>query len=222
MSVYNAFAEEFAQTRDYRPSFWNVFLSYVPVNARVLDIGCGNGRLYQVLAQKQVTYVGLDNSQELLKIAAKENPAAQFLNGDMRELPFSNEEFDTIFCLAAFHHLDNNQDRIKVLQGIRRILRPAGHLIMTNWNLGSQWAKAQVEKGKYRSWGFHDFVVPWQDTQGNVLGERYYHGFDFPELEKLFRAAGWRQAISNEYLDRQGEKSNQENGDNLLSIWQKD
>jgi len=62
-----------------------------------LDAGCGYGR-----AMRWVTgpYTGVDNSPSLLGYARRAYPAAFFVDGDLRALPFEDGEFDIAFCIS--------------------------------------------------------------------------------------------------------------------------
>jgi SAM-dependent methyltransferase len=63
---YSAFAASFSETRSEAGREVQVILPYIADGARVLDIGCGNGRVAALLAEhrRDVMYVGIDASQE--------------------------------------------------------------------------------------------------------------------------------------------------------------
>lgn len=48
------------------------------------------------------------------------------------------ESYDAIIFLASFHHLETREERIQVLEDIRKYLTPNGAIYMTNWNLREQ------------------------------------------------------------------------------------
>ena len=79
---YAVIAPHFSQTRQ---KFWDEmrdFAESLGPGDRVLDLGCGNGRLYEVLKEKSIDYTGVDNSPELLGFAKKrwgENESRRFL-----------------------------------------------------------------------------------------------------------------------------------------------
>ncbi len=215
MSVYNNFAGEFSDTRQYLWDDLKPLLKYTRNGDKVLDLGCGNGRLYQLFDGMSIDYIGLDASEELIKKAQEKFPEVNFAVGDMRELPFPDDRYDVIYSIAAFHHLDNAEDRLKALSEIRRILKTGGKVVMTNWNLLGQWGSEQVEKEKYMRWE-NDFTVPFKNGEGKILGERFYHAFDLGELENLFSEARFK--IEENYYVKKGEKSNKGEGENIISI----
>ncbi|OIO52051.1 hypothetical protein AUJ78_01760 [Candidatus Peregrinibacteria bacterium CG1_02_41_10] len=167
----------------------------------ILDLGCGSGRLISLVKDYPVEYVGLDVSDKLLikakeliasyklpqyhSIRGKQAISYKLISGGMTDLSFSvDDQFDLVFALASFHHLETDKDRLKCLQEIKRALKPDGHLLMTNWNL---WQK-RFEKNAVDQNG--NLIIPWKNTQSKVLAERVYHRFDLEELEKLFLEAG--------------------------------
>jgi len=215
MSVYNNFAQEFSSTRKYLWDDLKPLVKYTRNGDKVLDLGCGNGRLYQLFEGVSIDYIGLDISEELIKKAQEKFPEIEFAVGDMRELPFPDDSYDVIYSIAAFHHLANAEDRLKALSEMRRILKPGGKIIMTNWNLLGQWGSEQVEKGKYKRFE-KDFTVPYKNPEGKVLGERFYHAFDLDELESLFVDTKFK--MEENYYVKKGEKSDLENGENIVSV----
>ncbi len=215
MSVYNNFAQEFSSTRQYLWDDLKPLAKYTRNGNKVLDLGCGNGRLYQLFDGMSIHYIGLDQSEELIKKAQEKFSGVDFAVGDMRELPFPDDSYDIIYSIAAFHHLANAEDRLKALSEMRRVLKPGGKVVMTNWNLLGKWGSEQVEKGKYKKWE-KDFTVPYKNSEGKILGERFYHGFDLDELESLLTEA--RFDLQENYYIKKGERSNLESGENIVSV----
>ena len=215
MSVYNNFAQEFSNTRQYLWDDLKPLLKYTRDGDKVLDLGCGNGRLYQLFKGMSIDYIGLDASEELIKKAWEKFPDADFSVGDMLELPFPDNSFDVIYAIASFHHLANSEDRLKALFEMQRILKPGGKVVMTNWNLLGSWGIEQVEKGKYKRWE-KDFTVPYKNPKGEVLGDRFYHAFDLLELKNLLAEAKFD--VEENYFIKKGDKSNKEEGENIVSV----
>ncbi len=68
-------------------------------NARVLEIGCGEGRLTWKYATASTLTIGMDPDQNALRIARAESPydlreKVRFIRATARHLPFSKETFD--------------------------------------------------------------------------------------------------------------------------------
>ncbi len=109
-------------------------LSEIKPGSSVLDIGCGTGRVRQVLPDN-LDYTGLDNSSELLEVARRRYPNNKFIQADALKLPFEDKLFDAILLIAVVHHFLNKKDRLTVLQEARRVLKPGGRLYLSVWNL---------------------------------------------------------------------------------------
>lgn len=197
---YNEISVAFCQTRQ---SEWREFASienFFKKNpdgnlGKVLDLGCGNGRLYSFLKNhfKNFHYVGIDFSTALLaeaKRAHKKKGAtktcATFVEGDILSLPFPDNTFDTIFSIASLHHIPSQNFREKAVKEIERVLKPNGHLVLLVWNLWQKrYAKHIIRSmigflttlGKY---DLFDLFIPWQHT---IF--RYYHAFTKRELHSL-------------------------------------
>ncbi|WRH26408.1 methyltransferase domain-containing protein [Arthrobacter sp. JZ12] len=73
-----------------------------PRNARILDAGCGQGRIGGELARRGHTVVGVDADAELVEAARAGHPGATWLVGDLSEVdrstPHLEEPFDVIVC----------------------------------------------------------------------------------------------------------------------------
>ncbi len=217
---FNDFAREFSATRTH---LWDdlrlpEFTRHLQSGDRVLDLGCGNGRLVQLFSEKNIEYVGLDQSEELIKIAKAKFPDKEFVVGDMTDLPFAGATFDHVYCIAAFHHLKTVTERSTTLKQIQRVLRPGGHGYMMNWNLHSEWAVRKLRNKEIKKLGDgdYDFLVPWKDDKGNVLVERYYHAFTLQELTELFDQTGF--TIEGQFYVKKGGRGDERGGENMVSI----
>ena len=220
--VYDVIAPLFSATREYNWADVEVLAEYIKPEDKVLDLGCGNGRLYQILAKKQALYTGLDQSGELIALAREKFPEAEFVVGGMTELLFEAASFDAIFSIAAFNHIPGQELQLKSLQEMKRVLKPGGLIVMTNWNLLSESAQKNIAKHGWKvlqespEQGI-DVMVPWKNPQGEVLGERYYHGFTVGELTSLANATDLQ--IVDLYFGHKGERLDQATGANIVSIF---
>ena len=97
--------------------------------ADVLDVPCGFGRHTLALARAGYRAVGVDRSPPLLDEARRRAGGARWpklMRADYRELPFAEESFDAAFNLfTSLGYLGDEED-VKVLAAIRRVLRPGG------------------------------------------------------------------------------------------------
>ena len=202
---YDLIAEEFSQTRGFLWEELKTFKDLVKDEEKVLDLGCGNGRLLELLQDKKIEYVGLDNSQKLIEIAKEKHPNFQFLVADALSLPFLADSFDKVFSISVFHHIPSEEFRLKFLEEIKRILKPKGILILTVWNL---WQKRYfllifkffILKLFFRSrLDFKDIFLPW----GRKI-DRYFHCFTKGEIERLIKEVNLKIKNSGEIKSRSG------------------
>lgn len=185
---YNTIGELFSKTRSYVWRELEVLGQYTFAGERVLDLGCGNGRMWEVLKEKNVDYIGIDSSERLIEIAKKRYPKNRFQKANALNLPFPPNYFDKIYSIAVFHHIPSKEFRLQFLREAKRVLKPEGLLILTVWNLW-QWynwkllLKFTLLKifGKSRL-DFKDVFVPWGKTC-----QRYVHNFSQRELRKLVK-----------------------------------
>ena len=88
---------------------------------RILDLGCGDGVLTDKLVAAGAQVVGIDGSADMVDAAGKRGLDVRVM--DAYQLSFSNE-FDAVFSNAALHWMKLDPDR--VIQGVRRALKPGG------------------------------------------------------------------------------------------------
>jgi SAM-dependent methyltransferase len=104
-------------------------------NRRVLDLGCGAGRLAMFLRPLTDHYVGVDVSPHMIAYCRRTFPEMRFEQADMRSLPFIPDgAFDAV--LAVFNLFDavSHEDRLRTLAEIRRVLAPDGLLAFSAHN----------------------------------------------------------------------------------------
>lgn len=100
-------------------------------NGRILDFGCGAGRLLQGIVKSfpNNQYVGADISMEGLKRAKKCLPNVEFVKiEDGKKLPFPKNEFDVIIAADVIEHV---YDIPVLLSEWNRILKPNGEIVIT-------------------------------------------------------------------------------------------
>lgn len=219
---YNRIAKHFSDTRyDKKITILEQFKDYIKNGQKVLDWGCGNGRLLFLLQDFDVTYIGTDQSIELIKIAQNlwkeeiDRGKAQFFCTDKQEKEFPAQYFDLVFMIASFHHLPDEVSRKKILKKIYQEIKIGAKLIMTNWNLESDWAKEKLQKD-WEVIGENDFLVPWKNPQGELMVKRYYHHFNKEELEDLLIESGFK--IEKNYFYAQTSWSDKKGGRNLVTV----
>ncbi|MBN1585033.1 methyltransferase domain-containing protein [Candidatus Uhrbacteria bacterium] len=222
---YNTIAAEFGATRDriWWPEI-EPFIRRIRNGDRVLDLGCGSGRALRLFVDLAVDYEGLDVSEGLIARARKEypDPLVNFRVGSMLTLPYEDGSFDAVLAIASLHHIPSVRYRLQAMGEIRRVLKPGGWLLMTNWDL---WridrrlrfvARNIILKAIGRSdLDWTDVMMPWTRS-GQVRANRFYHAFTLGELSRLCRQTGF-DVVENR---RSGERRRQGDG-NLVTVGRK-
>lgn len=130
MSRWNIFDNFLLQRRIYEA------LVYIPSNAIVCDIGCGDGKLLFSIKNKIREGIGIDK-----KIKEGKYDNLLFIKQDIDgyKLEINSEYVDVVLLLAVLEHLRNPKNTLKE---IYRILKPGGILILTT---PSPWSKIPLE-----------------------------------------------------------------------------
>ncbi len=120
--------EEMERLRDFAVHF------RLRPGERVLDAGCGSGRLIRLVLEEigaGGSLVELDFAPSMVELAQGKtaDPRVDFRVGDAHHLPFANGEFDKVIALALLPHLD---DPKRALKEFRRVLKPGGLLVIAH------------------------------------------------------------------------------------------
>ncbi|WP_248896884.1 class I SAM-dependent methyltransferase [Haloplanus halobius] len=182
-ATYDRIAEHFAATREYP---WPEIESFVddadPV-ALGLDIGCGNARHAEVLAERADRVVGLDASRGLLQAARERQDArgfdADLVQGDAARLPVAPSRFGLAVYVATLHHLRPREIRLASLDELSRVLAPGGRALVSVWS---------TTHDRFDATEGFDTTVDWTLPGGETV-PRYYHVYDPDEFERDLTAS---------------------------------
>jgi SAM-dependent methyltransferase len=94
-------------------------------NAALLDVSCGAGSLLAAACARNVKAVGIDLSDEAVRLARRVAPGAQLTVGSGESLPFRSSTFDYVSCLGSLEHF---LDMGKGLQEMIRVAKPTARL----------------------------------------------------------------------------------------------
>ena len=98
--------------------------------SRVLDVGCGNGELSEILSNRGLsvtaTDLGFDSIHRASSKIIKKNLKIPFVQGDIYRLPYDDHIFDAVVASEIVEHLEKPQD---AMLEVARVLRPGGYFI---------------------------------------------------------------------------------------------
>lgn len=138
----------------------------LPAGARVLDLGCGNGAKISRLATR-FEVVGVDLSEQQLRLARANVPEATFVQGDLAELDFTPGSFDAVTALYSLVHVPR-EDHRELFERIRQWLGPGGLFLASLSHVGGE-----------------DRTYEWLGV------EMFFSGFDADTNRRLVRDAGF-------------------------------
>jgi SAM-dependent methyltransferase len=117
-----------------------MLVRYAPAPARVIDLGCGAGRVGIALKNSGYEVTGLDLVWPMIRTArdlyAENNLPPRLIQADIRSIPCANEQYDVaLIFIAALQHIPDRSARRAVLAEVLRIIRSGGVLILALDNL---------------------------------------------------------------------------------------
>jgi len=96
----------------------------------LLDIGCGSGIFSDLAQSKGISITGIDACENLIRRAKQRNSDANFLVGDMEELPFNNDSFDVVCGFNSFQYAGNIKN---AFTEAKRVLKDKGKIVVMIW-----------------------------------------------------------------------------------------
>jgi ubiquinone/menaquinone biosynthesis C-methylase UbiE len=102
-------------------------------NAKILDLGCGDGRNLPLLLNLEfdvhATEISEDILDNLIKFAEETNWKIDFQKGTNTNLPYSDNYFDYILSCSSFYYMEKEIKWEQIMEEICRVLRPNGFFI---------------------------------------------------------------------------------------------
>lgn len=252
--TYNRIAQYFSQTRFYISDDIKNPLRYVldqafpreGITGRVLDLGCGSGRMWDFFKHYPVQYVGVDASAELIKSACShydiptdtmicEEGRVQFQVKTIEQLSYPDNSFDLVTLIAVLNHIPHPRLQQDIINEAYRVLRPGGYIFLTNWNMWRFDSKKTIwpfwqdrlnlddsswEDTYYiprAQLGTKDVITVWQSQEAK--GPLFYYAYTLGQLKRQVKKAGFH-VLESHYADRHGKK-HWWNGKNLVVLAKK-
>jgi ubiquinone/menaquinone biosynthesis C-methylase UbiE len=169
---------------------------------KLIDLGCGTGRLLLPFAQLGYSVVGVDLSEEMLRVAAEKFRAAglavPLIRANLVELDgFRDEVFDYAVCLfSTLGMIIGAEYRRQMLAHVHRLLKPDGRFVLHVHNRGfhiwTQAGRRWLVQDTLRRWrkseDAGDFEMPHHD---GIAGLALHH-FSRNEIERELNLTGFR------------------------------
>lgn len=186
-------------TRKYDKAILFQVESMLNKGQKILDVGCGYGRIALPLLKKGYDLRGIDLNKgyirQIRKQLTTDEEKARFSVADMCDLPFEADTFDVVLCLwSVFDELLERQYQVKALQEMHRVLRKGGFAFIEG-HLYEEPTTKQKRKGYV---GGQDGRVVRHDVAG---GQYYIFNHDIESLKGVIVMAGIeRFSVSEEWF----------------------
>jgi len=112
---------------------------------RVLDAGCGGGRYAKICGESAAIVSGADHTRAVDKARQLCNHLAniQFVQADLKHLPFEPASFDFVFSIGVMHH---DSDTRKVFDAVAKMVKPGGRYSVWLYRR-NQWWQEMINTG---------------------------------------------------------------------------
>lgn len=226
---YQHHAHSFSETRNSAWAGWQELLSFFQEKhpLKILDIGCGNGRFAQFLKQtiNDFTYLGIDNSTELIQTAQRqvESKDCLFSIQDCLSVSFASRltaKYTHLVAFGVLHHIPSQSKRLDFITTLAQLLEENGYFIISFWqplNSAQRFNKKQLDSTQFgiqpNELEQGDLLLGWQDNSGYA---RYCHSFSNQEIDWYIRK------MSQEFMLVKRFQADGKTGNlNQYVIWQK-
>jgi SAM-dependent methyltransferase len=169
----------------------------LPENARILDVGCGDGFHLDVLKEfghKTWQLEGVDADERA--VSAGEQKGLQIHLGTLETVDLPQNAYDLVLLIQTVEHVS---DPPKLLNQIRHLLKPGGKLLIVTDNTDSP--DFRIFKGRY--WGGYHFPRHWNlfnpDTMRKLAQKC---GFEPEKIVTAVSPVNWTYSIRNLLDDR--------------------
>jgi tRNA (uracil-5-)-methyltransferase TRM9 len=204
---YGQFGAPFSATRRRLQPGVKKILETIRADESVLDLGCGNGNFLRELHRRghNAPLLGVDFSLPLLR-EAEAAPGVEFREVDLTQLSVGSDQWlavggqwSVVCMFAALHHIPSHEIRLDMLNAIKKLLKPNGKFILSNW----QFLNSEKLRARIQPWSRVGLLEDDVDEGDHLLdwrsggeGLRYAHHFSAEELSALAGQAGFKVEAS--------------------------
>lgn len=161
----------------------------------MLDLGCGEGKVAEILFGRKFIDIGLDPEPTMITKAKKYGVYKKVVAGDARDIPISNNKISFIFSNSVVEHIPNIN---KVISEVSRILEKDGQLMFTvpNQNLRKNLFFTRL----FNALGLKSLGKKYSNLINNQLD--HFNLLTNNQWKSLFKSNGLELTYIASYLDK--------------------
>jgi SAM-dependent methyltransferase len=168
----------------------------LPDNARIIDVGCGDGfhlKLLKEYGRKSWTLEGIDVDRRAAEMAEKTGLKVHL--GSVENIGLPENSYDLAFMIQTIEHLEKP---VEILSAVRKILKPDGRLVIVTDNTDA--LDFKLFKSGY--WGGYHFPRHWNLFNRNSLTKFAGKvGFEIVDLTTQVSPVNWVYSVHNALVD---------------------
>lgn len=173
----------------------------IPVNAHILDVGCGDGfhlKLLKKYGLQSWQLEGVDFDERAVQMARKSGLTVH--QGKVQTAGLPEESYDLAFMIQTIEHLGNPPE---VLDHINRLLKPGGKLVIVTDNTGS----IDFNWFKKRYWGGYHFPRHWNlFNRKSLTALAAKTGYKIESIETQVSPVNWVYTCHNYLVGKNAPK----------------
>ncbi len=168
----------------------------LPIDARILDVGCGDGfhlKLLKEHGKKSWMLEGVDVDKRAAEMAEKSGLKIHL--GSIEKLNLPENFYDLAFMIQTIEHVEKPDE---ILSAVKKVLKTGGKLVIVTDNTDS--IDFKFFKNSY--WGGYHFPRHWNLFNRNSLSKLAEKaGFEIANLETQVSPVNWVYSIHNALVD---------------------
>ncbi|KTC66332.1 S-adenosyl-L-methionine-dependent methyltransferases (plasmid) [Legionella adelaidensis] len=179
---YQATAQEFARNVDDLVPTGSIekFIKLLPPKAKIIDIGCGSGRDAKLFTNMDAIVLGIDFSSNLIDIAKRNAPLAEFQLMDIETMNLPAASFDGAWAACSLGHI-SKKIFPDVIKRIHFLLKEKGYFYLTL----KKGANEILEQDFRYDGDIKKFCAFYEEEElKNILQEAQFKILEFDIIEK--------------------------------------
>jgi SAM-dependent methyltransferase len=174
----------------------------VKAGDNVLDLCCGQGNVAEALVKRGCKVTGVDFSSAMLELARRRVRDAAFINADVQDLPFQDDEFDAVVSNFGICHVP---DQKRALAEVKRVLRPNRHFSMTVWCGPDLSQSYELVYRTIRTHGAPGVTAPagpdFHQFANRAISEEFLSAAGLSNINVAAVSSGWTLKSPREFFD---------------------